>query len=78
MAVDYQIPVYVKGIDGKMTVHPGDYIFGDDDGIVIVPKDRTIEVLEIAEEWFEAEKKSRNAMANGKDPFQVYQEYGRF
>lgn len=78
MAVDYQIPIYIQAIDGKMIVNPGDYIFGDNDGVVIVPKDRAVEVLEIAEEWFESEKKSRQAMANGKDPFEVYKEYGRF
>lgn len=78
MAVDYQIPIYVQGIDGKIIVYPGDYLFGDNDGVVIVPKDRTLEVLEIAEKWFEAEGKSRKAMANGKNPFDVYSEFGRF
>lgn len=78
MAVDYQIPIFVQGIDGKIVVNPGDYIFGDNDGVVIVPKDRTIEVLELAEEWYESEGKSRQAMANGKDPFEVYKEFGRF
>lgn len=78
MAVDYQIPVFVQGIDGKLTVHPGDYIFGDNDGVVIIPKDHTLEILKIAEEWYEAEGKSRQAMADGKDPFDVYSEFGRF
>lgn len=78
MAVDYQIPIFVQGIDGKLLVNPGDYIFGDNDGVVIVPKDRTVEILEIAEEWYEAEGKSRKAMADGRDPFDVYKEFGRF
>ena len=78
MAVDYQIPIYVQGIEGKLLVNPGDYIVGDNDGVVIVPKDRTIEVLELAEQWCEAESKSRQAMADGRDPFDVYEEYGRF
>lgn len=78
MAVDYQIPVFVQGIDGKPTVHPDDYIFGDNDGVVIIPKDHTLEILKIAEEWYEAEGKSRQAMADGKDPFDVYSEFGRF
>jgi len=78
MIVDYQIPIYVNGIDGMITVHPGDFIFGDNDGVVIVPEDKTIEVLEIAETWFENEKASRQAMADGMDPFEVYNTYGRF
>ena len=78
MIVDYQIPIYVNGIDGMIKVEPGDFIFGDNDGVVIVPKDKTIEVLEIAETWFENEKASRKAMADGMDPFEVYNTYGRF
>lgn len=78
MAVDYQIPIYVNGIDGQMAVYPGDYIFGDNDGVVIVPKEHTIRVLEQAEEWFESEGKSRADMAAGMDPFEVYAKHGRF
>jgi 4-hydroxy-4-methyl-2-oxoglutarate aldolase len=78
MVVDYQIPIYVQGMNGKLMVSPGDYIFGDNDGVVIVPQDLTIKVLEMAEEWFESEGRSREAMAQGKNPFKVYQEFGRF
>ena len=78
MAVDYQVPIFVKGVDGNMVVQPGDYIFGDNDGVVIVPKKDTIRVLELAEEWCASEAKSRAAMASGKDPFKVYEEFGRF
>lgn len=78
MAVDYQIPIFVKGIDGNIRVDPGDFIFGDNDGIVIVPQAMTVKVLELAEEWCASETKSRDAMASGRDPFEVYQEFGRF
>jgi regulator of RNase E activity RraA len=78
MIVDYQIPIYVQGMSGKLLVNPGDYIFGDNDGVVVVPQELTIKVLEMAEEWFESEGKSRDAMAKGKNPFKVYQEFGRF
>lgn len=78
MAVDFQIPIYVRGIDGQLEVHPGDYIFGDNDGVVIVPKQYTLKVLELAEKWFESEAKSQAAMAAGMDPLEVYAKYGRF
>lgn len=78
MVVDYQIPVHIKGMDGNLVVQPGDYIFGDNDGVVVVPYEKTLEILKIAEEWFDSEAKSRNAMAEGKDPFSVYEEFGRF
>lgn len=78
MVVDYQIPIYVRGMDGLLKINPGDYIFGDNDGVVVVPQELTIKVLEMAEEWFESEARSRRAMAEGRDPFDVYEEYGRF
>lgn len=78
MAVNYQVPIYVKGIDGLLAVNPGDYIFGDNDGVVIVPRELTIPVLEKAEENFAKENLSRQAMADGDDPFAVYEKYGRF
>lgn len=78
MVVDYQIPIYVKGMAGPLLVNPGDYIFGDNDGIVVVPYELTLRVLTLAEEWFESEGKSREAMAKGKNPFEVYEEFGRF
>ena len=78
MIVDYMIPIFVNGIDGMIRVDPGDFIFGDNDGVVIVPKNETIRVLEQAETWFENENLSRKAMAEGMDPFEVYNRYGRF
>jgi len=78
MAVDYQVPIYVNGVDGQLAVYPGDYVFGDNDGVVIVPKEQTLKVLALAEEWRQSESKSRADMAAGMDPFEVYTKYGRF
>ncbi|WP_312832995.1 RraA family protein [Sedimentibacter saalensis] len=39
------IPVSISGVK----VCPGDIILGDDSGAIVIPKDRAIEVLEIAE-----------------------------
>ncbi len=78
MAVDYQVPIYVSGIDGQLAVYPGDYVFADNDGVVIIPRDQTIAVLELAEQWRTTESQSRADMAAGMDPFEVYEKYGRF
>ena len=77
MTVDYMNPIYVDGVDGMLLINPGDYIFGDGDGVVVVPKDIVLEVLEKAEKNFNDEKLSRRAMADGMDPFEVYNTYGR-
>ena len=78
MTVDYMNPIYVDGVDGMLLINPGDYIFGDGDGVVVVPKDLVIPVLEKAEKNFNDEKLSRRAMADGMDPFEVDNKYGRF
>lgn len=78
MTVDYMIPIYVNGVDGMLRVDPGDYVFGDFDGVVFVPRDMIFPVLEQAEKWFESEKLSRQAMADGMNPFEVYNKFGRF
>lgn len=78
MAVDYQIPIYVKGIDGQLIINPGDYIFGDNDGVVVIPKDLTIPVLEKALEMKASENKSREALRKGMSAMEVVSKYGRF
>lgn len=40
-----QAPVRICEVD----IHPGDLIFGDETGVVVVPKDRINEVLEVAQ-----------------------------
>ncbi len=36
-------------IIGGVYVEPGDLVFGDDDGVVVVPRSKALEVLEVAE-----------------------------
>jgi len=75
---DYLVPVFVKGIDGKLVVSPGDFIFGDNDGVVVVPKELTVKILEDAERIAAREGKSRLEMAQGQDPMAVYKRHGAF
>lgn len=78
MAVDYQVPIYVQGIDGQLRIDPGDFMHGDNDGVVAVPRAQTLDVLTKAEEIAGGETKTRAAMKEGEDPFEVYRRYGRF
>ena len=50
-----QIPVTLDGV----TINPGDYIFGDIDGVVIIPKDVIDEVIDRALESIEKENEVR-------------------
>lgn len=51
---------------GGTAVHPGDIIFGDADGVVVIPPERLDDVLVKAEEALERERRNRNAIAEGK------------
>lgn len=71
--VDYQIPVRMSGHLTKwVTVHPGDFVVGDTDGIVVVPQELTLEVLEGAERVAEIEERQREQLRAGMDREEVY------
>lgn len=56
-----QVPVACGG----MVVHPGDWLVGDDDGVVVIPAARLEETLEKATRIVEAEKKIAKAIRSG-------------
>jgi 4-hydroxy-4-methyl-2-oxoglutarate aldolase len=71
--IDYQIPIRISGHLTKwVTISPGDFVFGDADGIVVIPQDLTLEVLEGAEKVFEIEEQQRAQLRAGMDREQVY------
>lgn len=67
-----QIPVKM----GNVTIHPGDYIFGDLDGTVIIPKDLIDEVLDRAFATARKEDTVRDGLQNGDSLEKVYTEVG--
>ena len=71
--LDYQIPIRVSGhLAAWVTVNPGDFIIGDADGIVVVPQELTLEVLEGAERVAELEEEQRAQLRAGVDREEVY------
>lgn len=67
-----QIPVTLDGV----TIHPGDYIFGDVDGVVVIPKDLIDEVLKRAFALIQDENRVRDGLLNGDSLEKVYTEIG--
>ena len=59
-----------------VTICPGDYIFGDADGVVIIPKDIVDEVLEKSFQTVKKEDQVRDGLLQGIDIRKVYAEIG--
>ncbi|MCL2142198.1 MAG: orotidine 5'-phosphate decarboxylase [Methanimicrococcus sp.] len=51
---------------GNQPVNPGDYIIGDDSGVVVVPKERAYEIARRSEEVWKREKRLMDEINKGK------------
>jgi 4-hydroxy-4-methyl-2-oxoglutarate aldolase len=63
---------------GNVVIAPGDYLVGDRDGLIRVPKALAIEVVEAAEAAIATESLVRKAILEGVDPREAYLKYGKF
>jgi 4-hydroxy-4-methyl-2-oxoglutarate aldolase len=69
-----QVPVTI----GKVRVEPGDWVLGDDDGVVVVPAAIAEDVLAEAEEKAATESEIRAAVRDGTAPLEAYERFGTF
>lgn len=68
----YDLPVRC----GDVLVYPGDLVFADYDGIVVIPKDAVQAVLKLAQEKMEKESVTRQELLKGRTLREVYDQYG--
>lgn len=61
---------------GQVTIHDGDLVFGDVDGVLIIPRAIAEEVLEKALEKAAGEKVVRKAIEGGMSATQAFAEFG--
>jgi len=61
---------------GEVEVHPGDIVFGDYDGVVVVPRPAEDEVIANALAKVEGENRTRNELSEGSLLGEVYAKYG--
>ncbi len=72
-----QIPVYMRGATSEyVTVTPGDFLLGDEDGVVVVPQDCLEEVLAKAEDLTQKEVQIRAELAKGLTLAEALAKYG--
>lgn len=70
--VDFRVPVEI----GKVRVNPGDMLFGDIDGVLVIPKDIEEEVFSLALEKARGEKKVRSAIESGMSACAAFEQFG--
>jgi regulator of RNase E activity RraA len=70
--IDLDVPVEINGL----LIKPGDIVFADEDGIVVIPQEIEEEVIRLALEKVTAENVTRNAIKNGMKATDVYLKYG--
>jgi 4-hydroxy-4-methyl-2-oxoglutarate aldolase len=61
---------------GDVLVNPGEIVFADFDGIVVIPKDLEEKVFEMARERVGKESETRAALLRGDTLRQVYEKFG--
>ncbi len=71
--IDYRCPIEFP--NGTIA-NPGDLVFGDLDGVVIVPREREQEVLEAAMEKVHGENRVREAIENGMGAAEAFRTFG--
>lgn len=72
MVTAYNVPVEC----GEVLVHPGDFVFADFDGVVVVPQAIVKEVLELAADKVRRENSSRAELMQGAYLRDVFAKYG--
>jgi 4-hydroxy-4-methyl-2-oxoglutarate aldolase len=70
--IDYRCPIEI----GQVRVEPGDLLFGDLDGVVVVPRKVEAEVIERALAKARGEKTVRKAIEGGMSSTEAFQKYG--
>jgi regulator of RNase E activity RraA len=74
-----QVPIRLAGeLSDTVLVNPGDFIFGEHDGVLVIPQDQVLRVLEECERIKGLEDHARHDFARGDDPVEVFQRYKRF
>lgn len=70
--VDYRCDIEI----GQVTIHDGDLIFGDVDGVLVIPKEVADEVLERSLQKAAGEKRVRKAIEGGMSATEAFAKFG--
>lgn len=74
MIVDFNCEVCFHGV----RIRPGDLVFGDADGVAVLPSQRAGEIVMLAEGGVREEASTQEGLERGETAEQVFRQYGRF
>jgi 4-hydroxy-4-methyl-2-oxoglutarate aldolase len=69
---EHQVPIKI----GNTVIHPADFVFGDIDGVVIVPKEICVDILVAAEDLYRRESAMREELRSGMPMKDAHAKYG--
>lgn len=70
--VDWRVPVEI----GKVRINPGDIVFGDIDGVVIVPQEIEAAAISAALEKARTENRVKKALEAGMTTVEAFEQFG--
>lgn len=70
--IDYRLPIEMEGV----RINPGDIIFGDLDGVLVIPKEVETEVVQKAYEKATGEKMVAEAIRGGMSTVESFAKHG--
>lgn len=75
---EFEVPITMPGIHGTVEIYPGDYIFGDPDGVLVIRKEDAVNALERAEVRLKSENTVREEIYKTNDIQELYDRVGRW
>lgn len=70
--IDYRVPIEIEGV----RINPGDIIYGDRDGVLVVPVDAVEEAFTGAIEKARGEQLVKKALENGMSTVEAFKKFG--
>ncbi len=77
--VEHGRPISLPGQTGvEVIVHPGDFVLGDDDGVIVIPQALVGEVVDAAEQLARLDAKVAADIRRGRDREEALRRHDRF
>ncbi len=70
--IDYRVPIEIEGV----RIHPGDIVYGDRDGVLIVPQNTVEEAFTGAIEKARGEQLVKKALEEGMSTVDAFEKFG--